>query len=52
MVNVGLRAYIWQHKSAEQQTAREVNCTPALLMKQIRVSFGGAERSILCSCGA
>lgn len=25
MVNVGLRAYIWQQKSAEHQTAREVN---------------------------
>ena len=52
MVNVGLRAYIWQHKSAEQQTAREVSYILALAIKQSRTSFGGAKRSILCSCGA
>lgn len=26
MVNVGLRAYIWHQKSAEEQVVREVIC--------------------------
>lgn len=40
MVNVGLRAYIWHHKSAEQQVAREVclRLLPLRLMLAIRLS--------------